>query len=53
MNEYQKPYIILFNAIISALGEIDKMNFGVAREILIKAQQQAEEAYISFEDKSH
>ena len=48
MNEYQTPYYIVFNATIDALRELEKLNFGKAREILIQAQCDAEEAFVSF-----
>ncbi len=48
MNEYQKPYYIVFNAVTDAVRELEKLNFGKAREILIKAQYDAEEAFVSF-----
>lgn len=51
MNEYQKPYYLLFNAITDALCEIRKMNFGDAIEILTKAQQASEEVFVSFEEE--
>ncbi len=49
MNEYQKPYQILFTSILNAIDEINRLNFGIARDILIKAQQDSEEEFISFE----
>ena len=46
MSHYKKMYYNLFNRITDAIEEINKMNYGSAREILIKAQQDAEEEYI-------
>ena len=48
MEMYQKMYYHLFNAITDALEEndIEKM-----KKILVKAQQEAEEIYISWEEK--
>ena len=48
MSEYKKPYLILFNAITRAIEQIEKQNFGEAKEILIKSQQEAEEEYINY-----
>ena len=46
MQNYQKLYALLFNAVTDALEEMEKLNFGRAKELLIAAQQAAEEAYI-------
>ena len=46
MQNYQKLYTLLFNAVTDALEEMEKLNFGRAKELLITAQQAAEEAYI-------
>ncbi len=48
MNEYEKPYKILFNAITDALRqeEIKRM-----KGILILAQIEAEESFINFEQE--
>ena len=49
MKEYQEPYLILWAGITKAVEQIDAMNFGEARALLIDAQQRAEESYISWE----
>ena len=46
MQNYQKLYALLFNAVTDALEEMEKLNFGRAKVLLIAAQQAAEEAYI-------
>ena len=51
MSEYQKPYYILFNSITDAIGEIEKMNYGMAKNFLLLAQMRAEEAFISYEEQ--
>lgn len=51
MNQYQKPYYILFNSITAAIEELENSNFGKAKEILIEAQKNSEEEYISFAEK--
>ena len=49
MPDYEKMYHLLFNAITDALEQIEQQNFGSAKDILIAAQQQAEEIYITAE----
>ena len=46
---YKKLYHLLFNAITDALEQMEKQNFGTAKETLIAAQQEAEEIYMSAE----
>ena len=46
MPDYQPLYTLLFNAVTDAVEAMEQMNFGQARDILIHAQQQAEEQYI-------
>ena len=46
MNLYKKMYSILFNAVTDALRDMEEQNFGRAKERLVKAQQQAEEAFV-------
>ena len=52
MTDYQKMYTLLFNAITDALIQMEKQNYGAAKEILVSAQQGAEELYLSAEDES-
>lgn len=52
MTDYQKMYTLLFNAITDALMQMEKQNYGAAKEILVSAQQRAEELYLSAEDES-
>ena len=47
MENYQKMYSTLFNAITDALAQIVKQNYGDAKSTLIAAQQKAEEMYIT------
>lgn len=49
MPDYEKMYHLLFNAITDALEQIEQQNFGSAKDLLITAQQQAEEIYITAE----
>ena len=50
MANYDKMYSLLFNAITDALEKLEKQNFGDAKDILISAQQKAEEIFIAAED---
>ena len=47
MENYQKMYSTLFNAITDALAQIEKQNYGDAKSTFIAAQQKAEEMYIT------
>ena len=49
MTDYPKMYTTLFNAITDALEQMEKLNYGSAKDLLITAQQQAEEIYMSAE----
>lgn len=49
MANYDKMYSLLFNAITDALEQIEQQNFGSAKDLLIAAQQKAEEIYMSAE----
>ena len=46
MTDYQKMYTSLFNAITDALEQMEKQNYGSAKDLLITAQQKTEEIYI-------
>ena len=50
MENYQKMYSTLFNAITDALIRIEKQNYGDAKDVLVAAQQAAEEIYITAEN---
>ena len=49
MEEYKKMYLLLFNAITDALEQMEQQNYGTAKDLLIAAQQPAEEIYITAE----
>ena len=51
MTEYQKPYHILWSVISDALAAIRAQNYGLAQELLLQAQQQAEDAFIAWGDR--
>ena len=44
---YKNLYFHLFNQITDALAALEKQNYGEARDILIRAQQEAEETYLN------
>ena len=50
MNSFPSYYTQLFNSITDALAAMDRQNYGLARELLVEAQNEAEEAYISDEE---
>ena len=52
MANYEKMYSTLFNAITDALEQIEQQNFGSAKDLLIAAQQQAGEIYITAENRN-
>ncbi len=46
MQDYKALYIHLFGAVSNAIDELEKINLGNAKHILICAQQESEEAYL-------
>lgn len=52
MPNYQHLYTLLFNAITDALRQMDAQNPAAAKLLLIIAQQQAENLYISDEENA-
>ena len=49
MPDYKKLYFRLFGALADAVEAMEASDFAAARELLIRAQQEAEEEYISTE----
>ncbi len=49
MDEYKKPYLALFNAMTDIAAEIERQNYGLAKQLIADAQRQAEEAFIAAE----
>lgn len=47
MMDYKKLYILMLDASERAIEEIEKLNYGAAKEILIAAEQECEEIYVS------
>lgn len=51
-DEYEKSYLLLFNAVTDALEALRAGDIPKARSLLINAQQRAEDAFIKVgEDK--
>ena len=48
MDEYKKPYFILFNAITDAIKMLIEDRAADAMEILYTSQIKSEEAFVSF-----
>ncbi|MBR1780468.1 MAG: hypothetical protein IJ751_03595 [Oscillospiraceae bacterium] len=44
MQDYQEPYLILLTSSTVALQELEAQNYGLAKEVLLRAQQQAKDA---------
>ena len=51
MENLPKCYTVLFNTLTEVIEAIDRMDFGTARALLIRGQQEAEEAYASKEEE--
>lgn len=49
MPNYQKLYAKMFNAATDALNALDDLNIGYAQALLRRAQQEAEDEYLSEE----
>ena len=46
MVDYAKLYYLMMDAAENAIGAINAQNYGMAKEILIRAEREAEERYI-------
>lgn len=49
MPDYEKLYFKLFAALADALEHLEQENYGLARQMLLYAQRQAEEEYMAEE----
>ena len=47
MMDYKELYILMLDASERAIEEIEKQNYGAAKEILVAAEQKCEEIFIS------
>ena len=52
MNDYKKPYLLLLTSCAAAVAALEKQNFGQAKDILLRAQREAEDAFIDNNAKS-
>lgn len=52
MNDYKKPYLLLLTSCAAAVAALEKQNFGQAKDILLRAQREAEDAFIDNNTKS-
>lgn len=43
---YKQPYLMLFNDVTDAIRAIERRDYGTALDILVKAQQRAEDRFI-------
>ena len=50
--DYRTPYLRLFNRVTDAIAALDDGRALAARELLIAAQREAEEAYLSPDSES-
>ena len=51
MPDYKALYFKLFAALADATAALEQHNYGIAAQILIAAQQEAEELYLTMEDE--
>lgn len=51
MSSYEKMYLHLFNEVSTAIGEIERCNYGTAAERLLHAQLVCEEMFMQNADK--
>lgn len=47
MPDYKTMYLQLFNRVSDAVNALEAMNYGQAKKLLIRAQQEAEELYLT------
>ena len=50
MPDYKKLYYMLFAGIDEAIKEIEAMNYGRAKEVLVELEQTAEEHFMNDEE---
>lgn len=51
MDEYHRPYLVLFDGMLDALDALEAKQYDLARETLILAQQMAEKIFIEEMDE--
>lgn len=47
---WEEMYLLLFRASTKAVQQMQEQNFGLAQELLLQAQQQAEDAFIAWDE---
>lgn len=47
---FPEYYLTLFRAVTRAIDELDRQNYGAARQLLVQGQQQAEDAALDEEE---
>ena len=50
MSDLPKYYPVLFQAVEQAIDALDVQNYGLAKQLLIHGQQDAEEAFLAAEE---
>lgn len=50
MIDYEAMYFQLFNAMTDVLTQLEQQNYGQAKQLLILAQQRAEQVYLDAEE---
>lgn len=50
MVDYKAMYVHLFHVMTDVLSQLEQQNYGQAKQLLIAAQQQAEQAYLDAEE---
>ena len=50
MESFPQYYTLLFNAVTDAIRAMERQQFGLARDLLIRAQRETEELYIAAEE---
>ena len=48
---YKKPYLAMSNGVTDALEALEARNYGLAGDILRRAQQEAEEQFLEAEEE--
>lgn len=47
---YRQPHLTLFNGVTDAIRMLEEYNYGMAHEILVKAQQRSEDSFIEYNE---
>lgn len=52
MDPYKASYFLLFNSMTDAVKALDALNIGQAKDLLVRAQQAAEELFLEQEEET-